>query len=481
MSLATTAGSTSTGARTARSQGVLRARARRLRGDRRRARRRRSSTTRSGSSTASITVHPLGGAPMGRDDARGRRRRYGSVFNYPGLHVADGSVMPGPVGPNPCLTIAALADRFADAHARGRAGARRAARRRRAAAADGRAARPRPAPAPAPTSLEFTEEMKGFVTFGEDDYDRGLPRRARRPRRRCMFHLTITDGRHRALHRGPRARRRTAEGYVECDALGGQLPVSAGLVQPVRRPGGDKARKRMYYRLSFADGEGHPMTLDGYKEVERRPRLRRVERHDDAVHPRPRRPREPRRRAAREIVATGILHIQPLDFAKQLTTFRVAPAAPRRRARRASARCSPATCGTSTARRADDVTARRGTSPRSVIPFDAGDGVAVQRRSTCAGAQARRRGRCCSSTARACGPTSSAPPKRPHARRRPARRGLRRLARELAREHRHPAQRAGRSTRPRSTTTRARCARCSSRRAPTTSRPSSTARARRAS
>jgi cholesterol oxidase len=39
---------------------------------------------------------------------------YGEVFNYPGLHVADGSVMPGPVGPNPALTIAALADRFAE-------------------------------------------------------------------------------------------------------------------------------------------------------------------------------------------------------------------------------------------------------------------------------------------------------------------------------------------------------------------------------
>ncbi len=35
-------------------------------------------------------------------------------FGHPRLHVADGSVMPGPVGPNPSLTIAALADRFAD-------------------------------------------------------------------------------------------------------------------------------------------------------------------------------------------------------------------------------------------------------------------------------------------------------------------------------------------------------------------------------
>jgi cholesterol oxidase len=61
-----------------------------------------------------ITVHPLGGAPMGRFPGEGVVDPYGSVFGYPGLYVADGSVMPGPVGPNPSLTIAALADRFAD-------------------------------------------------------------------------------------------------------------------------------------------------------------------------------------------------------------------------------------------------------------------------------------------------------------------------------------------------------------------------------
>jgi cholesterol oxidase len=61
-----------------------------------------------------VTVHPLGGCPMGRDASEGVVDSYGEVFNYPGLYIADGSVMPGPVGTNPSLTIAALADRFAD-------------------------------------------------------------------------------------------------------------------------------------------------------------------------------------------------------------------------------------------------------------------------------------------------------------------------------------------------------------------------------
>ncbi len=60
-----------------------------------------------------ITVHGLGGCPMGRSAAEGVVDSYGRVFNYPGLYIADGSVMPGPVGANPSFTIAALADRFA--------------------------------------------------------------------------------------------------------------------------------------------------------------------------------------------------------------------------------------------------------------------------------------------------------------------------------------------------------------------------------
>jgi cholesterol oxidase len=61
-----------------------------------------------------ITVHPVGGCPMGRSSTDGVVDSYGQVFGHPGLSIADGSVLPGPVGPNPSLTIAACADRAAD-------------------------------------------------------------------------------------------------------------------------------------------------------------------------------------------------------------------------------------------------------------------------------------------------------------------------------------------------------------------------------
>ncbi len=60
-----------------------------------------------------ITVHPLGGCAMGNTIDEGVVNAYGEVFGYPNLYIADGSVMPGPVGANPSLTIAALSDRFA--------------------------------------------------------------------------------------------------------------------------------------------------------------------------------------------------------------------------------------------------------------------------------------------------------------------------------------------------------------------------------
>lgn len=61
-----------------------------------------------------ITVHPVGGCAMGTNQTNGVVDTRGEVFGHEGLSIADGSVMPGPVGPNPSFTIAALANHFSD-------------------------------------------------------------------------------------------------------------------------------------------------------------------------------------------------------------------------------------------------------------------------------------------------------------------------------------------------------------------------------
>ena len=57
---------------------------------------------------------PSAAAPWARTTARGVVDSYGQVFGYPGLVIADGSMLPGPVGPNPSTTIAAVAHRAAE-------------------------------------------------------------------------------------------------------------------------------------------------------------------------------------------------------------------------------------------------------------------------------------------------------------------------------------------------------------------------------
>jgi cholesterol oxidase len=60
-----------------------------------------------------LTAHPLGGCFMGSRPDNSVAKHTGEVWNYPGLYVADGSLIPSALAVNPSLTISALAERVA--------------------------------------------------------------------------------------------------------------------------------------------------------------------------------------------------------------------------------------------------------------------------------------------------------------------------------------------------------------------------------
>jgi hypothetical protein len=168
------------------------------------------------------------------------------------------------------------------------------------------------------TSVRFTEEMLGHVTFGESDFARGA-QTGRDGSEFLKFHLTIEVADMDRFSTDP-TRQAGAVGYLQCDALGGRLPVEKGVFNLFVDSG--PGVKRMLYRLWFRDGVGHPLTMTGYKLVENDAGFdlwkdtttlftKVLKGHVDEAGD-----------ATAELVASGILRIRVQDFAKQMTTFR---------------------------------------------------------------------------------------------------------------------------------------------------------------
>jgi cholesterol oxidase len=61
-----------------------------------------------------LTAHPLGGCAMSDRKEHGVVDEFGQVWDYPGLYVGDGSIIPTALAINPSATISALAERIAN-------------------------------------------------------------------------------------------------------------------------------------------------------------------------------------------------------------------------------------------------------------------------------------------------------------------------------------------------------------------------------
>jgi triacylglycerol lipase/cholesterol oxidase len=170
-------------------------------------------------------------------------------------------------------------------------------------------------------TIAFTEDMKGFFSPGVSDPQVGWDQ-GKGEGRPIMFHLTIEIPDVDFFLQDPREQG-TANGYIDCEALGGRLDVRDGVFRLFVDADDEKPHeniKQMHYQLQFLDGSGAPKTLAGHKQV-KDDGIRNIW-HDTST-------------LYFQILdghvaigdqgtteAAGILHILPKDFAHQMTTFK---------------------------------------------------------------------------------------------------------------------------------------------------------------
>ncbi|NNE97855.1 MAG: hypothetical protein HKN25_02410, partial [Pyrinomonadaceae bacterium] len=178
------------------------------------------------------------------------------------------------------------------------------------------------------TILSFTEEMKGFMTLGETDYQKGYAR-GREEKNGVMFHLSMNiNGVNRFVTR-PGHDTDDIEGYVEAAAFGGKCAVKKGWFNLIVDQE-NITEKTMLYRLFFYDQKnGRELTLTGFKVIKDDPGFDLWEDtttlytqilaghisadEEEALRADP-------AKLSERLVAAGIIHIYMLDFMKQLTT-----------------------------------------------------------------------------------------------------------------------------------------------------------------
>lgn len=274
-----------------------------------------------------ITVHPLGGCVMGEDADQGVVNHKGQVFSgtvgaevYANLYVTDGAVIPMSLAVNPLLTISAVSERAMRLLAEDRGWTIDYTLPSASTQVE----------QVAKLGIQFTETMKGFFSTKyrqaadtdfaryEQAYEAGKTDNSP-----MMFTVTVVAADLDRLIADPQ-HPATIVGTLEAPALSPQpLTVSNGVFNLFELDPEQVGVRHMNYKMKLSAEDGTNYFFSAFKSVPSDHSVLQVwhdtstlfvtvyQGSDDSG----------------AVVGSGVLHIAPADFAKQMTTMKVTHAA----------------------------------------------------------------------------------------------------------------------------------------------------------